>query len=172
MVTSGGASIAVTVDHRQVDRMLLNLNDALSVVGMYHFLDKSVGPWLQGRAQDRFAGEGDDVVGKWAPLEPATNTLRRAAGFPEEHPINRRTGELERYIVGGGWDVTASTTLSVLTYPGGPEPSGTLGDKMRTAQQGAATPPTVPRPVVGVNEADLAFVLGAMATYVTIAARA
>lgn len=168
---ANGATIAVVVDHRQVDRLLRNLNDALSVVGMYHFLDNSVGPWLQNRARARFAGEGDDVVGKWEPLQPGTNAARKAHGFPEEHPINHRTGELERYITGGGWDIASAPMLATLTFPGGPEPTGQLGLKVKTAQQGASTPPTVPRPVVGVNEADLAFVLGAMATYLSIASR-
>lgn len=170
-MAAGSASIAITVNHRDVDRLLRNLNDALGVVGIYHFLDKSVGPWLQRRAKERFANEGDDVVGKWQPLEDITNQMRVADGFPAEHPINRRTGELEAYITGSGWDVMSTPPLAQLTFPGGPEPVGVLGEKVSTAQKGASNPATVARPVVGLNEADLAFVLGAMATYISIAGR-
>lgn len=137
---------------------------------MYQFLDKSVGPWLKGRAQDRFANEGDDAVGAWAPLEAATHSIRRSRGFPGEHPINHRTGELERHIVGSGWSIVSSPMLAELEFPGS-VPTGKLHDKVKTAQEGSSSPLTPPRPVVGVNEADLAFVLGAMATYLTIASR-
>jgi hypothetical protein len=60
--------------------------------------------------------------------------------------------------------------LAELEFPGS-VPTGKLHDKVKTAQEGSSSPLTPARPVVGVNEADLAFVLGAMATYLTIASR-
>lgn len=163
-------SITFYVDDRHVQRLLENVGDALDTVGMYTFLNASVGPWLRERAQERFANEGDDVVGQWAPLEAYTVQMRESQGYPGEHPINRRSGELENYIVNGGWDVTATPILSTLTYPGN-APNTSEAVKVATAQTGAAHPFTVPRPVLGLNEADLAFVMAALGTHITLAAR-
>lgn len=172
MAQSSSASIQITVDESDVERLLRNVGDALDTVGIYAFLHSSVGPWLRERAENRFANEGDDVVGNWEPLSPATNLMRADQGFPPEHPINHRTGELERYITRSGWDIMTSPTLSVLKFPGGPPPGGELANKVRTAQAGSFNPATVPRPVLGLNEADLAFTLAAMATFISIASRA
>lgn len=163
-------SITFYVDDRHVQRLLENVSDALDTVGMYTFLNASVGPWLRERAQERFANEGDDAVGQWAPLEAYTVQMRQSQGYPGEHPINRRSGELENYIVNGGWDVTATPILSTLTYPGN-APNTSEAVKVATAQMGAANPYTVPRPVLGLNEADLAFVMAALGTHITLAAR-
>lgn len=166
----GSTSIVFVADSRNVQLMLERLGDALDTVGLYTFLNASVGPWLQQRAQERFADEGDDVVGKWAPLQAYTVQMRQSQGFPGDHPINRRTGELENYIVNGGWDVTATPVLATLTYPGN-LPNASEATKVAAAQMGVQHPSTVPRPVLGMNEADLAFVMAALGTHVTLAAR-
>lgn len=167
---SNNVSLTITSDSRDVQAMLDRVSDALDTVGMYTFLNAEVGPWLRERAQNRFANEGDDVVGIWAPLEAYTVSVRDSGGYGGEHPINKRSGELESYIVDGGWDVTASTALSILTFPGTlPNPSQAV--KVVTAQTGATYPRTPPRPVLGMNEADLGFVLAALATHVTLSAR-
>lgn len=170
MPPAGATSITFVTDSRNVERMLERVSDALDTVGMYAFLNSSVGPWLRERAQERFANEGDDVVGQWAPLQAYTVQMRESQGFPGEHPINRRTGELESYIVSGGWDVSASPILSTLTYPGN-LPSGSQAVKVAAAQMGVTNPSTVPRPVLGLNEADLAFVMAALGTHVILAGR-
>jgi hypothetical protein len=165
-VATGSVRFVVDVDDDNVEELLSRTSNALSTVGMYAFLHGAVGTWLQRRARDRFAAEGDDVSGPWLPLEPYTNQARSAAGFPPEHPINRRTGDLEAYITGsGGWDVVSAGGFSQLTYPG-TTPTGTLATKVSTAQGGALYPSTPARPVLGVNEVDLAYVLAALSTHV------
>lgn len=168
MASSGSVRIVVDVDSENVEQMLARTSLALSAVGMFIFLNGAVGPWLKRRAEDRFAAEGDDVSGKWLPLEAYTTQIRSAGGYGAEHPINKRTGELENYITQGGADVISAGGFSQLTFPGN-APSAREATKVATAQIGALTPSTPARPVLGVNEVDLAFVLAALATHVTLA---
>lgn len=168
MASSGSVRIIVDVDSDNVEQMLARTTMALSTVGMFAFLSGPVTTWLKERAEDRFAAEGDDVSGKWLPLEPYTEQVRSAGGYGAAHPINRRTGELENYITQSGGDVISAAGFSQLTFPGD-APSAREATKVATAQIGATFPATPARPVLGMNEVDLAFVLAALATHVTMA---
>jgi hypothetical protein len=139
-----------------LDKLILFLSPPATAA----FLSAEVGPYLSKRAKERFQGEGDDVVGKWAELKPATVAIRESMNLPGEHPINRRSGELEDWVVSSGWNAYPTGTGATLRYPKD-KPSGTVKDKVMTAQQGSTYPRSVPRPVLGVNEADLAFVISA-----------
>jgi hypothetical protein len=158
----GYIDVQIVGDTSGVQAMLMHLHNKLSPGNMASFLLGNVDPFLRTRASARFSGEGDDVVGSWAPLQPATQAIRVNKGYGADHPINRRTGELERYITGTMGSVAVTPLGSVLTSPGTP-PSGELADKVSTAQSGRAFPRTVPRPVLGVNERDLAAVLTMLA---------
>jgi hypothetical protein len=48
----------------------------------------------------------------------------------------------------------------------GDTPTGELAEKVKTAQQGKDNPRTVPRPVLGMNEVDLAFVLEGLSFFI------
>lgn len=144
-----------TVDSRDSDRALERLIALLSPVGAAAFLGTTIGPYLSKRAKERFAGEGDDVVGEWAPLKPITIEMRHSQGF-EGGPINRRTGELENWVVDGGWEAYPVGFGASMRYPK-KAPSGELRKKVETAQKGRKSPNTVARPVLGVNERDLLF---------------
>lgn len=146
--------------------MLNRIDSSLSAVGLAAFLHGAVGPWVKERASDRFASEGDDVSGQWAPLSSATVEIREKAGFGGDHPINKRTGELEAYITQGQIGVVASPGLGVLKYPDNPPRTKAIREKMKTAQQGRTRPSTVARPVLGLNERDLAQVLTMLAFHV------
>jgi len=158
----GYIDVQIIGDTAGVQAMLTHMEQKLSPVNVSAFLMTRVDPFVRARATDRFRGEGDDVVGAWAPLRPATEVIRANQGFGAAHPINRRTGELEDYISNTPGSVTAHPFGATLTAPGTPA-SGELLDKVRTAQAGVANPPTVPRPVMGLNERDLAAVLTMMA---------
>ena len=152
-------SIEVVGDSRGVTHMLSVLDTALNPVALVAFLEGSVDPHLQRRAADRFAAEGDDVVGAWAPLKPATVAIRGSA-----HPINVRTGEMIDYITQSDGDALPTPFGATLTSPGGAPPTGDLLDKVRTAQQGDNR--TVPRPVLGLNHNDLTYVLITLAAWI------
>lgn len=155
------SGIYTKVDDRALRRALDNLIVLLSPAGAAAFLGSTVGPYLSERAQKRFANEGDDAVGMWAMLKPATVMIREKQGYGGEHPINRRTGELEEWVVNGGWDAYPSGFGASLRYPER-APAGELRSKVETAQRGRSEPATVPRPVLAVNETDLLFVQAAL----------
>lgn len=170
MPTSASTRLEIEVDSESVEQLLQGTAHALDTVGMYTFLSGVVGPWLKSRAEDRFAAEGDDVTGHWKPLAAYTQRVRAAAGYGAEHPINKRTGELERYITDGGWDVFATPVLSTLVFPGN-APTTRQAEKVAVAQLGSSFPSTPARPVLGMNETDLVFVIAALGVYITGASR-
>ena len=145
--------------------MLNHLDSALSPVGLSAFLFGSVTPWLRQRAADRFASEGDDVSGKWEPLKESTIEFREHMGLGA-HPINRRTGELEEYITQGNGRIIATPLGASLAYPGTDTVSQHLTNKVKTAQSGKKYPRTPARPVLGVDEKDLAYVVTQLAFFV------
>jgi hypothetical protein len=163
---TGFIEFDIVGNERGVQQMLDAVDSALSVTGLAQFLYGMVGPWVKQRAADRFQTEGDDVTGRWAPLQEATVRIRESAGHGGEHPINVRTGELEAYITGGQIGVVSSPGLGVLKYPKDPPKTIALKTKLSTAQRGRTNPSTVPRPVLGLGERDLAQVMVMLAFHV------
>lgn len=162
----GFIDFEIVGDRKGVQHMLEVLDTALSPIGLAAFLYGVVGPWVQERAQERFASEGDDVSGKWAPLQETTVRIREDYGFEGSHPINKRTGELEEYITQGGVDVVSAPGAAVLKFPGKEPATKGLREKLSTAQRGRANPQTVARPVLGLNERDLAYTVTMLAFHV------
>lgn len=163
---TGFIEFEIVGNNRGVQEMLNTIDSALSPIGLAAFLHGAVGPWVKERAADRFKNEGDDVSGRWAPLQQSTVEIRENMGFEGEHPINKRTGELEAYITEGEIGVTTSPGLGVLKYPQNPPATASLKDKLKTAQTGRSTPRTVARPVLGMNENDLSHVLLMLALHI------
>lgn len=159
------ANIQIIGDDRGVAAMLLRMNTAINPISIAEFLGVVADPYIRGRAEDRFLEEGDDVTGQWAPLEDSTVEMREHQGFGGTGPINMRTGELEEYITGTPGDVMPGGVGVTLTSPGRP-PSGHLLTKVKTAQSGKGHPRTPPRPVIGMNESDTAFVLTALSGFI------
>lgn len=161
-------ALEVLVEAESVEVVLARLDAAVSPEGLYYFLAGEVAPWIKSRAEKRFASEGDDVSGKWEELAPSTQDRRMNGDWPvgPAHPINVRTGELRDYIVGSDPLIVASEVVSTLTYPGNEPRTRSLTEKMTTAQVGRTTPRTSPRPVIGISETDLAYVMGALATHI------
>lgn len=149
----------------EIGRLLAGLGYGTSSAGTAAFLATTVAPYLRGRAERRFENEGDDVVGKWQELSAATQEWRENGGFVPDHPINRRTGELEEYIVGAPVGVFMTPGGASLTYPKDPPTNRGLQRKMETAQKGRGYPRTPARPVIGMNEADLAFMTTGLTLY-------
>lgn len=152
--TSSGLFEFIVKD-ADVEQMLVRAVAFSSPAGAMAFLHLTMGPYLRKRAKERFRNEGDDVTGPWAPLSAATQQIRASGNWPvaPDHPINRRSGELENWVVDGGWDAYPMALGASMRYPG-KQPSGNLKKKVVGAQQGEGTAPA--RPVLGVNEADLA----------------
>jgi hypothetical protein len=171
---AGGAKgyidIELTGDADYVEKLLDHLDQKLGPQGLTTFLSMTVYPYLLRRAKERFQNEGDDVVGKWAPLAPATEVIRQTMGYGGAHPINVRTGELERYITQGSItsSVQATPVGAFLQHPS-KAPTGKLKKKLKGAQQGDPTSGfrgAPPRPVLGMDEVDLGFVMAQLAFFV------
>lgn len=157
--------VDIQVDQRSVYELLDRMDTGFSATAWAGFLVSTVGPYLAERAEMRFAKEGDDVSGKWAPLKESTKALRLEQGFPEG-PINHRTGEMERYITGGFGAAIPLGPVALLTFPNPASPmNAELQEKVKTAQTGKTKPSTVPRPVLGLNATDAMFVVAAMSFY-------
>lgn len=167
---SGYFDVQILVKEKQVQALLHSLDTALNPVAIAAFLGATVDPHIRRRAQERFTSEGDDVSGKWLPLTPATQQIRAQMGYGSAHPINVRSGQLQDYVVDSANAIAVTPLGAVLRMPGKPA-AGTLKDKVRTAQKGSDDGRTPARPVIGMNEQDLAFVLAALGGYIQKAGR-
>jgi|KBSMisStaDraftv2_1062788.scaffolds.fasta_scaffold593758_2 hypothetical protein len=167
-----GMSIQLIGDVAGVQKMFEHLDSALNPIAIAAFLGAEITPYLQARAKARFSGEGDDVVGGWRPLSAVTENFRatgRAQGMwavGDAHPINVRTHQLEQYITSGIGNVSPTPSGAILQYPNPSRVTRTLREKIKTAQQGKAQPRTPPRPVLGVNERDMTFLLLSLASHI------
>ena len=161
--------IRVYGDSSGVQRMLSILDTALNPIAIAGFLGAVVDPYLRKRARARFDSEGDSAVGGgWKPLAEATQTIRESLGYGAAHPINRREDDLLRYVTQEDGSTLIHPFGASLTLPG-TAPVGKTGDKFKGAQQGGVTElgrPYPARPVLGMDESDLIFVLTALAGHI------
>jgi len=149
---------------------LLIMQMRLGPVQMPHFMRTMVGEYLQARVDQRFEGEGDDVVGLWFQLRNSTRAIRSRQGFGAAHPINRRTGKLH------DWVRTYKVNNSTLTMPGTPG-DAQLKSKLKVAQVGGypttqgdrlgPSMPAPPRPVIGLGWNDAAAIVTGLERWVT-----
>lgn len=163
---AGVVDLFYDVQSGGVEQMLNRLDANLSGIALGKFLGVKVDQYIRLRAAGRFASEGDDVTGPWAPLADSTKDIRANQGFGPG-PINRRTGELEDYVVGTGGLVAVMVGQAVYTGPGVPPSGKGLMEKVKTAQGGKSYPNTKARPVIGINEQDLFWVLAALSDHVS-----
>lgn len=158
----GNMEVDVTGDQRVVELMMQGMDQAFSPNAITNnLLADRVWGYLEERARQRFANEGDDVSGAWAALKPYTVEKRGSA-----HPINVRTGAMKSHILDPQPDATPNTLGGTLYFPkrGG---SRKVLEKVKVAQQGSKSPyPTVPRPVLGVNAHDMEGILIAVALHI------
>ncbi len=158
--------VIITTDKDSAQDAIDFLNDRLGAIGLVTFLNTVVDPFIRNRIDQRFQGEGDDVVGTWHPLAVATQQIRAYYGFPPDHPINVRTSKLRSHLVGTQSDVKAFGIGATLQHP----PPGTdaiMNKKISTAQSGSSSPSTPARPVIGVNENDLLFITTSLVAWLS-----
>lgn len=121
---------------------------------IHAWMSGPVTEFLVTRTTNRFATEGDDASGKWAPLAPATETIRATMGYGPAHPINVRTGQLRDWVLDASPEIIVSSGGASMRYPSDP-PSGKLAAKVETAQHGGgSTGKAPPRPVMAISEFD------------------
>lgn len=163
-----GIAISIVGDDSGVQKMLEALDTAINPVAIAGFLGGVVDPYLRKTADARFASEGDSASGQWAPLAQATQDIRAQMGYGSAHPINQRTGDLERYVTQTEGGVNIHPFGATLTLPPN-NPGGEMADKLAAAQMGGVGPSGKPfpaRPVYAMDSQDLAFVLLALAQHI------
>jgi len=154
----------ITVQSRDVEAAIRVLGYTTSPSALAYFMNTRAKQWLQRRARQRFAEEGDDAVGSWRSLKESTVEIRQAQGFVPIR-INRRTSALHNWVTRADGQVLSSQAVTQLTWPGNPT-SAEMAKKIATAQRGSASPHTVARPVVGVSETDLFVLLELLGDFV------
>lgn len=156
--------IGIEPDLMEVIRAVTALQTFVSNPSMSSVLDGPVADILSNRIEQRFASEGDEVSGPWAALKERTNAFREQQGFPTDHPINERTGNMKRWLTGHGF-ITIDPEGPNYSLPGDDNAGDPfLNAKLITAQTG--TNPTTggdtPRPVLGLGEVDAELVAEAI----------
>jgi hypothetical protein len=129
-----------------MDNVHIEVDDSL-VLGVVEALQLKLQPselkvWLtthahrelRERAEERFANEGDDAVGKWAELTRATGIVRQYLGYSPFHPINVRSGALKNLVLNTFTVKDRGASGASLSMPG--PASGEMLSKLRVAQQG------------------------------------
>jgi hypothetical protein len=148
------ARSVIDVESEHVLLTLARLEVLISPLGLQVFLDTEVDPYIRARVEARFWAEGDDAVGRWAPLKPATEQFRREMGFPPSHPINVRTGDLMDYITQADPSIVPMGSGAIFNFPDSLPTDSEVDLAYRTAQLGRSDPSTVPRPVLGLGRKD------------------
>lgn len=155
----------IAIDASDVHDRLDHLNTAHSPEALALWLLETIGPFLQMRAKRRFRIEGDDASGPWAELSKSTHAFRLSQGYIPDHPINKRTGRLERYITRSAINTWVQGSSAMLVFPSNP-PRGATKQKVQTAQYGKMYPRTVPRPVLALGPVDYTFIQKSINIYV------
>lgn len=161
-----GINLQIIGEDQGVRKMLTATLEAVDPAHMLLFMGGMVTPYIEARIASRFSNEGDDVSGKWAPLKETTQHIRETEGYGPDHPINVRSGAMKEWLLSNPPDLTTNGLEAIMAFPGG-NPSQSVENKLETAQRGSSNPETVPRPVLGLNSADAAFVLMALSEWVS-----
>jgi hypothetical protein len=150
------AELIFEEDNRQAFALLDRAYEFFGQGPMVDFLDAEWSQIMQTAARRRFTNEASESDGAWAQLRPATNKFRVRQGFPPEHPINQRTGEMRRYLDTATIDYRASDGLVTATWP--EKASGELLHKLQVAQGASSRrgdQNTPARPVLDATEDNL-----------------
>ncbi len=160
---------SVLTDATEVGELLAATWAALSGPSLAVFLETMASEYFTEEIIDRFAYEGDDASGDWAPLADSTRRIREALGYPGSNPINERTQELLKFVAFHR-EFGVGPNMGFMDVPGKPD-TQSVEAKLRTAQQGSSNNPlfpgatTPPRPVLATNAGDMVNLLRLLEIY-------
>lgn len=150
------SGVGVSLEDDSVEVMLADLALATSPESYALFLREDVQRYFTDEADHRFAQEGARS-GVWAPLSRLTQYQRALQGYSPEHPINKRTGDLETYVTKTEGTVATAGFETSWTWPPATDPLTT--EKFAVAQGGRKGGRTPARPVIEADSTDLEAVL-------------
>ncbi|AMS03413.1 hypothetical protein SEA_BENCZKOWSKI14_20 [Gordonia phage Benczkowski14] len=166
------AEVSYTVETKRVQLRIRAIEQRINASGMAAFF-MSVGTnYLQGRASERFAAQGDDASGKWQPLSPHTVRDKVQAGLDPR--INIRTGAMKSYIEDApGYIIGGGARGTSFGWPRA-SPSKDIQDRIRLAQFGSASlgldrgdARDVPaRPVIAADASDMMTLAKLLDSYI------
>lgn len=159
--------MGIVISHPGLTDKIAAYKSRMKPYGRQGYVMLLAGPihqYLQSRARAMFQYEQGPEGDAWAPLAPATHNWRRSAikrgetapDVGPEHPINRRTGDLEDAMTTGGPSILAGASSLVLSFPGDMAQAGREA-KFSQAQNGRGTSPA--RPVIGLGADDLGQIM-------------
>lgn len=167
-VQQRGSIVTTQVDTLDVDRMIERVMLSLSGPNLERFLFDQGHEHFERRIVNRFAVEGDSASGWWPELSDATMEIKEALGA--EPYSNVRTSDMFHTVTEEA-DFWFADNYAEMILPG-KAAHGLVAEKIRTAQEGKATNPisnfgpTPPRPILAVDEQDLAQVMTDLTTFI------
>lgn len=153
----------VHVDISEPMNMMARSMQAVSAPSLMAFLSTVGDEYFTEEIVDRFAYEGDNKSGNWQPLSDSTVRIREALGYPGSNPINERTQELLNFVAFNR-EYYGGSNWAMMSVPGSAK-NTSVEAKLKTAQHGTTVNPlfpgahTPPRPVLAVDESDMAALL-------------
>lgn len=169
------SDIEIKVEADSTLKALDHIATVTSPQSLAEFLRYFAQPYFRARIDARFASEGDAAVGgKWQELAFNTARFREFKGFSPFHPINKRTGDMQRFLT-SSFAVDAFGYGARLRIPG--SLSGEMRKKVMTAQMGTVrgagserggpNRPAPPRPVLAVDGLDARAISDGLLQWVT-----
>lgn len=151
---------------------MTKLEEAIGPASLTTFMATVAEPWQQAEISARFADERDPSGATWQPLSFAAQEDRESQGFDREHPILKRTGELQTWLESSN-DVTTLPIGAQIEFPG-EAGSDEAREKYVVNQTGTMSGNhhfgwRVPaRAMLGFNEGDLTEVLALLEAWIWI----
>lgn len=140
---------------RLSDRGLMTLVQALLI------------PVAKTESQGTIAAQRGPGGRKWRELKASTQRIRASLNYGATEPINKRTGNLERFLNEAGTDLTVAPGFVQGAWPALVNQDSTrLMYAFYTAQGGSKRWGTPARPVVGLGPTGIAFLHAMTKTYV------
>lgn len=159
---AGAVDLQIEGDSREVHLRLKGLEQAFNPVLMAaNLFRRRIHDDVVEQIERRFQSETDPTGKPWAPLAPYTEQMRADGGFGPAHPINVRTGTMKRHLLDSPPSIIPTPGSVTYRHPATPG-EGDVPNKIKVAQMGGQQSgfrDTPPRPVLGMDESDLALIL-------------
>jgi hypothetical protein len=163
------------VDDSAVQGLFARLEASIMPTSLFEFMEAAAWPMFSDRIMDRFAYEGDSASGTWPDLSPATVAIKEKLGVDFPDAPNVRTGEMLEFLTHSHHTMPTEGGVEMVF----PVDTGDaiMTRKIQVAQGGDPGPnwlneamaPTPARPVIAIDEVDMASLLKALSIHVITA---
>lgn len=116
--------MSVSIDATNVQKAILAAKDWLAQTNMLEFLETKGVAYFHERFVHEFDNEVDPTGDPWLELLPSTHVRRALLGYPAEHPIHVRAGDLKREMLSNNNSRVGWTSGTAELTVGGPKSGG------------------------------------------------